>query len=81
MSIEDEGFSLQSRFHCSTWQLLLSDAVVLNFSLISILRCLIINMSNKLQIQALQARKRAKSKLSGFPKANEESEISVVRHF
>lgn len=38
-------------------------------------------MSNKLQTQALQARRRAKSKFSGFPKANEESEISVVWHF
>lgn len=37
-------------------------------------------MSNKLQTQALQARKRAISNFSRFPKANE-SEISVVWHF
>lgn len=54
---------------------------MLKFSLISILQCLIINMSNKLQTQALRARKKAKSNLSGFPKADEESEISVVWHF
>lgn len=72
MSIEDEGFLRQSRFHCLAWLLLLVRCKdILKFSLISVLQCLAINTSNKLQTRALQARERAK--LSGFPKPDGEA--------
>lgn len=72
MSIEDEGFLRQSRFHCLARLLLLVRCKdILKFSLISVLQCLAINTSNKLQTRALQARERAK--LSGFPKPDGEA--------